>query len=179
MLRAGERPRPAFWAFSIAGAAMVAGFAAARGGTVAGVHDHIGDLLMVAAVLACGLGYAEGARLSRRLGGWQTISWALLLAAPVMAPLAATQAPGNWPAIDARAWAGFAYVCVFSMFLGFWFWYRGLARGGVAAVGQLQLVQPFLSLTIAGLLLGEPVSAGMIATSGLVVACVAGARRSA
>lgn len=176
VLRAGERPRPVFWGFALAGAATVAGFALARGG---GSGDLPGDLLMVAAVLVCGLGYAEGARLSRRLGGWQTISWALLLAAPLMAPLAATQAPANWSAIGAGAWIGLAYVSVFSMFLGFWFWYRGLARGGVAAVGQLQLIQPFLSLILAGWLLHEQVSLGMIATTGLVVACVVGARRSA
>jgi drug/metabolite transporter (DMT)-like permease len=175
VLRGGERPRPAFWLFSMIGAAAVAGFALSRNAEA----SLAGDLLMVAAVVLCGLGYAEGARLSRRLGGWQVISWALVLALPAMAALAVATLPARWDAIGAPAWAGLAYVSVFSMLIGFVFWYRGLALGGIASVGQLQLLQPFLGLLLAGLLLHEPIAWTMVAVTGLVVLCVAGARRYA
>lgn len=175
VLRGGERPRPAFWLFSVAGAAVVAGFALAQDGAA----SLAGDLLMIAAIVLCGLGYAEGAALSRRLGGWQVISWALVIALPVMAAIAALTWPASFADIAATAWAGLAYVSVFSMLVGFVFWYRGLALGGVAGVGQLQLLQPFFGLALAGLLLGEPVAWTMIGASVLVVACVAGARRFA
>jgi len=173
VLRGGERPKPAFWAFSTLGAATVAGFALYRseGGSV------IGDLLMLAAVILCGLGYAEGAALSRRLGGWQVISWALLLTLPLMTLIALTTLPATWSGIGGAAWAGFAYVSVFSMMLGFVFWYRGLALGGIAGVGQLQLLQPFFGLVLAGVLLGEPVAWTMIASTVIVILCVAGAKR--
>ncbi|OSZ62635.1 EamA family transporter [Sphingomonas sp. IBVSS2] len=175
VLRGGERPKPVFWIFSSIGAATVAGFALYQsgGGSMAG------DLLMVAAILLCGLGYAEGATLSRRLGGWQVISWALLLSLPVMAVIALATTPASFADIGWRAWTGFAYVSVFSMMLGFVFWYRGLALGGIAGVGQLQLMQPFFGLLLASLLLGEPVAWTMIASTIVVILCVAGAKRFA
>ncbi len=175
VLRGGERPKPAFWLFSIIGAALVAGFALMQSGS----GSLTGDLLMIAAILLCGLGYAEGAALSRKLGGWQVISWALLVAFPVMAILALTTLPGSLEAIDLPVWLGLAYVSIFSMLVGFVFWYRGLALGGIAGVGQLQLLQPFFGLLLAGLLLHEPVAWSMIAVTGLVVLCVAGAKRFA
>lgn len=175
VLRGGERPKPAFWLFSTIGAAVVAGFAllSSSGGTVAG------DLLMIAAILVCGLGYAEGATLSRRLGGWQVISWALLLSLPVMAVIALFTLPTSFADVGAPAWVGLGYVAVFSMLVGFVFWYRGLALGGIAGVGQLQLLQPFFGFLLAALLLGEPVSWAMLVSAVLVVACVAGAKRYA
>jgi drug/metabolite transporter (DMT)-like permease len=175
VLRGGERPRPAFWLFSILGASAVAGFALSQGGGA----SLTGDLLMAAAILVCGLGYAEGAILSRRLGGWQVISWALVLSLPIMLVLALATLPDLWTGISAPAWTGLAYVSVFSMLVGFVFWYRGLALGGIAVVGQLQLLQPFFGLSLAGLLLHEPVAWTMVAVSGLVALCVAGAKRFA
>ena len=175
VLRGGERPKPAFWLFSTMGALSVAGFALAQSGRA----SLTGDLLMIAAILLCGLGYAEGATLSRRLGGWQVISWALVLALPVMAVLALATMPGTLSGIGLPVWAGLAYVSVFSMLIGFVFWYRGLALGGIAGVGQLQLLQPFFGLLLAGLLLHEPIAGSMIAVTGLVVLCVAGAKRFA
>ena len=175
VLRGGERPAPLFWLFSLIGAALVAGFALSQSGG----GSLTGDLLMVGAIIVCGLGYAEGAALSRKLGGWQVISWALLLGAPFMA------VPGlmTWPTvlsgISVCAWAGFAYVSTFSMLIGFVFWYRGLAIGGIAGVGQLQLIQPFFGLLLAGLLLGETIKLSMVGVTVLVVICVAGARRHA
>ena len=175
VLRGAERPQPAFWLFSVLGAATVAGFALFN----SGAGSWAGDLLMVAAIVLCGLGYAEGGRLSRRLGGWQVISWALLLALPLMAMLALIELPNSLNFISGAAWLGLAYVSVFSMFVGFVFWYRGLALGGIAGVGQLQLIQPFLGLALAGLLLHETIAWPMIAATGFVVLCVAGAKRYA
>lgn len=175
VLRGGERPRPLFWVFSCLGSAMVVAFAT----TLGGKGSLTGDLLMIAAILVCGLGYAEGARLSRSLGGWQVISWALLLAAPAMAVVAIAVLPSDWRAVPQPAWLGLAYVSLFSMLIGFMFWYRGLALGGIAAVGQLQLLQPFFGLALAALILHEEVSGLMAATTLAVVLCVAGARKFA
>ncbi len=175
VLRGGERPSPAFWIFALTGAAAVAGFAlyGSGGGTLSG------DLLMIAAITACGLGYAEGATLSRRLGGWQVISWALLLSLPAMAAITLATLPGDWSVIGRPAWIGLGYVSVFSMMVGFIFWYRGLALGGIAGVGQLQLLQPFFSFLLAALFLHEPITPPMLASALVVLLCVAGAKRFA
>jgi len=175
VLRGGERMRPAFWLFSLLGSAAVVGYALSTG-LAASLQ---GDLLMLAAVLVCGLGYAEGARLSRTLGGWQVISWALVLSLPLMLPLVALRWPPSLGAVDAPAWCGLAYVAVFSMLIGFMFWYRGLAQGGIAAVGQLQLLQPFFGLALAAALLHEAVSWAMLVVTVCAVTCVAGARHFA
>jgi len=173
VLRGGERPRPVFWLFSILGSLLVVGFALSQGVTA----SPIGDLLMLAAILACGLGYAEGAKLSRTLGGWQVICWALVLSLPVMAPLAWWLAPPTLSGITPSAWVCLGYVSIFSMLVGFVFWYRGLAQGGIAAVGQLQLLQPFFGLALAATLLREQVSPGMLVVTVAVILCVAGAKK--
>lgn len=175
VLRGGERPKPLFWLFSIIGSATVAGFAFARDGNA----SPIGDVLMVCAIVVCGLGYAEGAKLSRQYGGWQVISWALVFAAPLMLLVAIATLPPSWTDIGFSAWMGLAYVSIFSMLVGFVFWYRGLAIGGTASVGQLQLLQPFLGLALAGLVLHEPIAWSMIAATSLVVICVMLAKRFA
>ena len=175
VLRGGERPRPAFWLFSVVGAAAVAGFALAQSGP----GSFAGDLLMVAAVLLCGLGYAEGAVLSRDLGGWQVISWSLLVSLPIMALLTLATLPATWSGIMPAEWLGLGYVSVFSMLVGFVFWYRGLALGGISGVSQLQLLQPFFGLVLVALLLGEPIAPTMILVTCLVVACVFGAKKFA
>jgi drug/metabolite transporter (DMT)-like permease len=175
VIRGGERPRPAFWFFSGFGAALVAGFALAQGPGA----SPLGDLLMVGAVIVCGLGYAEGGRLSRKLGGWQVISWALVLSLPIMAPAALITMPSSLSGIGGAAWMGLAYVSLFSMLIGFVFWYRGLAQGGIAAVGQLQLLQPFFGLVLAATLLHESVGWPMVAVATAVVLCVIGAKRFA
>lgn len=173
VLRGGERPRPVFWVFSLLGSALVVGFACAQGLSA----SPAGDLLMLLAIVVCGLGYAEGATLSRTLGGWQVICWALVLALPLMLLLTLLSAPPALATISAPAWVSLGYVSLFSMLIGFVFWYRGLAQGGIAAVGQLQLLQPFFGLTLAATLLHEQVSAGMLGVTVGVIACVAGARR--
>lgn len=175
VLRGGERPKPMFWLFSCLGSATVVAFAISNGGS----GSLTGDLLMIAAIILCGLGYAEGAKLSRRLGGWQVISWALVISAPMMLMLTVLTLPSSWEGVTAPAWLSLAYVSVFSMLVGFVFWYRGLALGGIAGVGQLQLLQPFFGLALAGFLLGEPVAWTMIAATGLIVIFVAFAKRFA
>jgi len=175
VLRGGERPRPAFWFFSVLGSVLVVGFAFSQGLTA----SPEGDILMLLAVLACGLGYAEGAKLSRTLGGWQVISWALVLSMPVVAPLTWFLTPSSFSVISTPAWLSLAYVSLFSMLIGFVFWYRGLAQGGIAAVGQLQLLQPFFGLALAATLLHEQVSIGMLGVTVAVILCVAGARKFA
>ena len=175
VIRGGERPRPAFWIFSMLGSAVVAGFALSQGLSA----SPAGDLLMLAAIVVCGLGYAEGARLSRTLGGWQVISWALVLSLPIMLVVSVIYRPANFATIEAPAWIGLGYVSLFSMLIGFVFWYRGLAQGGIAAVGQLQLLQPIFGLALAAFLLHEPVSWTMLVVTLAVIVCVAGARRFA
>lgn len=171
--RGGERPRPVFWLFSILGSLLVMGYAFSQGLTA----SPQGDLLMLLSVLVCGLGYAEGAKLSRTLGGWQVISWALVLSLPVMIILTLLTLPATFNGISLPAWGSLAYVSVFSMLIGFVFWYRGLAQGGIAAVGQLQLLQPFFGLALAASLLHEQVSLGMLGVTVAVILCVVGARK--
>ncbi|SDB01982.1 DMT family transporter [Bauldia litoralis] len=175
VVRGGERPRPAFWIFSTLGSALVAGFALTQGASA----SPTGDALMLAAIVVCGLGYAEGARLSRTLGGWQVISWALVLSLPVMIPLTVLTMPQTFTGVTLPAWLGLAYVSLFSMLIGFVFWYRGLAQGGIAAVGQLQLLQPFFGLALAAALLHETVTWTMVAVTVAVIVCVVVARRFA
>ena len=175
VLRGGERPRPVFWVFSILGSLLVMGYAVAQGLSAA----PAGDVLMLLAVLVCGLGYAEGATLSRSLGGWQVISWALVVSLPVVAPLSVILAPATLTGISLPAWLSLGYVSLFSMLIGFVFWYRGLAQGGIAAVGQLQLLQPFFGLALAAGLLHEQVSLGILLVTVAVIGCVAGAKHFA
>ena len=175
VLRGGERPGRVFWLFSLLGSALVVGYAFAQGLSAA----PAGDVLMLLAVLVCGLGYAEGATLSRSLGGWQVICWALVAALPIVAPLSLLLAPASFTGISLPAWLSLGYVALFSMLIGFVFWYRGLAQGGIAAVGQLQLLQPFFGLALAAGLLHEQVSLGMVLVTVAVIGCVAGARKFA
>jgi drug/metabolite transporter (DMT)-like permease len=175
VVRGGERPKLAFWIFSALGSALVVGFALMQELTA----SPIGDALMLAAIIVCGLGYAEGAKLSHTLGGWQVISWALVLSLPVMIALSIFYMPATFSGIELPAWLSLAYVSLFSMLIGFVFWYRGLAQGGIAAVGQLQLLQPFFGLALAATLLNEPVTGMMLAVTVAVILCVVGARKFA
>jgi drug/metabolite transporter (DMT)-like permease len=172
-LVAGERPSRAFWLVSLAGLAAVLLFAASMGGGA----PQWADLLLLAAVASAGLGYAEGGRLARELGGWQVICWALLLAAPFLAVPVAVAAASHGLSAGPAAWLGFAYVAVVSMFLGFFAWYRGLASGGIARVGQLQLAQPVLTVGWSAILLDETVGIQTVAAAVAVVATVALGRR--
>lgn len=173
VIRAGDNPRPAFWIFAILGSALVAGFAAIE--DLSG--SWVGDAYMLVAIIVCGLGYAEGALLSRKLGGWQVISWALFISLPIMLPMSLFTLPSTFIDVSPGAWFALGYVSLFSMLIGFVFWYRGLAQGGIAAVGQLQLLQPFMGLLLSAFLLGEHVSLTMGIVSLAVIFCVIGAKK--
>lgn len=175
-LRGNEKPSAGFWAMALLGTALVIGFALRQSGG----SFHLADLLMFAAVVLGALGYAEGGRLARTMGGQQVICWALVLSAPLVAPLVwwlCWPQLGTFAQAGLQAWIGFAYVSVFSMFIGFFFWYRGMAVGGIARVGQVQLVQPFLTLVGAALLLGEPLELSNFAFAVAVIAVVAAGRK--
>jgi drug/metabolite transporter (DMT)-like permease len=176
-LRAGERPSWSFWLAALLGLLAVLGFAVAQG---AGrpQRPQLADLLILAAIVLGGLGYAEGGRLARELGGWQVISWALVLSLPLLLPLTALRAVETGVAAGAAAWLGFAYVAVISMYVGFFAWYRALALGGVARIAQLQLAQPLLTMLWSALLLSERVSLAMLAAAAAVLACVALTQRA-
>jgi drug/metabolite transporter (DMT)-like permease len=174
VLRAGERPSRGFWLASAAGLVAVVAFAASQGaGLISG-----GDVLILAAVALGAIGYAEGAVLAREMGGWRVICWALVLSTPVSLAVAVVAAAGSDLHASADAWLGFAYVTVVSAFVGFFAWYAGLARGGVAKIGQVQLVQPLLTLAWSAALLGEHVSAITLFAAVLVVLCVVGTQRT-
>ena len=170
----GERPGRGFWAASVAGLVAVLAFAATQGAT----GLALADLYVLIAVALCGFGYAEGATLSRRYGGWQVICWALVLTAPFLVPVVVAAIALDGLSAGPDAWLGFAYVSLFSMFLGFFAWYRGLALGGIARIGQIQLAQPVLTLVWAALMLGEQVTAATILTALAVLACVGLTQRS-
>jgi drug/metabolite transporter (DMT)-like permease len=166
--RSGERPSRRFWMASIAGSLVVLLHTLLNG-----VGDSgWGDLALLAGVALSAIGYAEGARLAREIGGWQVISWALVMAAPLLTIPVVRIAVEHGITAPASSWFGFLYVSIVSQFLAFMAWYHGMARGGVARVSQLQLLQPFMGLVAAALLLGETISPTMIVAALLVVGCV-------
>ena len=175
VLRGHERPPVAFWVAAGIGAVVAVGFAGVQSGGL----GHLGwaDLLLFGAVVAAAIGYAEGGLLARELGAWQTVSWALVLCAPVMAALAIGSALSHPPSATATQWAAFAYLAVVSMYLGFFAWYRGLAIGPIAQVSQVQLVQPVLSIGWAVLLVGENLTATTVLGGVAVIVCAAAAVR--
>jgi drug/metabolite transporter (DMT)-like permease len=172
VLRGRERPPRAFWLITGAGAFAAIGFAAVQSGGLGQLHGA--DLLLLGSVAAAAIGYAEGGLLARELGAWQTVSWALVVAAPLMVVLTAVSVAQQPPAATPAQWASFAYLGVVSMFLGFFAWYRGLAIGPIAHVSQVQLIQPVLTIGWAALLLGEAIT-WTTALGGLAVILCAGA----
>jgi len=165
VLRTHERPSLTFWIASVAGSLTVVVFSLSTGG--GGFHPA--DLALLAAVILAALGYAEGARLTRQMGGgWQVISWALVLGAPFLVLPVGLAINHHGLHAPLASWLAFGYVSVFSAFLGFFAWYRGLSIGGVARVGQVQLLQPFLTMGFATLLLSEPFSFTGVGVAALV-----------
>ena len=153
-----QRPSNGFWGCAALGSALVVVFAMLRSGSPAGLGIHFAD------------GYGYGARLSLHMQAEHVICWALILSLPLTLPLSIL----SWPTepLKASAWAGFAYVAVFSMWLGFFAWYRGLALGGTVRVSQVQLVQPFLSMLFAVPLLGESLDSVTLGFGLAVIATV-------
>jgi drug/metabolite transporter (DMT)-like permease len=169
-----QRPSAGFWACAAAGSALVVAFAILRSGH-AGFAIQPADALLLAAMACAAVGYGWGARLSHHMRAEDVICWALVIALPLTVPaawLTRPQAP-----LQAAAWWGFAYVAVFSMWLGFFAWYRGLALGGTVRVSQVQLVQPFMSMLFAVPLLGESLDALTLGFAAAVIAVVFIGRR--
>jgi drug/metabolite transporter (DMT)-like permease len=169
VLRAGERPSGAYWACSVVGFAAVVAYVVHEGGGTL----HAADALLILSVLAAAVGYAEGALVSRQLGGWQVICWALVLGAPVTWTVTIVAASRTGLHATGPQWAAFGYTAVFSMFLGFFAWYAGMARAGIAKASQVQLAQPALSMVWGWPLLGEPLSMAAVLTIVVVLGAVA------
>lgn len=169
VLRGRERPSKAFWTATLMGALAAIGFACFQSGGLGTLGRT--DLLLFGAVIAAASGYAEGGLLARELGAWQTVSWALVLASPLMAILTTVALAQQPPSATPVQWASFAYLGVISMFLGFFAWYHGLAIGPIAQVSQIQLTQPVLSILWAWLLLGETLTFTTILGGLAVVLC--------
>jgi drug/metabolite transporter (DMT)-like permease len=161
-----QRPSAGFWACAALGAALVLAFAAWKGsGRLTGA-----DGLLLLSVVSAAIGYVAGARLAGEMRAERVICWVLVISLPLTLPAMLLTWPDR-PA-SAAAWGGFAYVSVFSMWLGFFAWYRGLALGGTVRVSQVQLVQPFLAMLFAVPLLGERLDATTVAFALAVVATV-------
>lgn len=175
VLRGKEKPKPLFWLFALIGSGLVVGFAYAQHAT----SSLTGDLLMLAAIVLCGLAYAEGAVLTKTMGGSQVISWAIIYALPILLPSLFFFMPTSFHFIQTDTWVSLLYLGTMSMFTGFIFWYKGLAQGGIASVGQLQLLQPFFGLALAAIFLNEYVSIGMIGVTLGVVLSVAASKKFA
>jgi drug/metabolite transporter (DMT)-like permease len=174
VLRARERPSRSFWLASGAGAVCVGAFALSRG---AG-RLTAADLLLFGGLLAGAVGYAEGGRLARDMPGWRVISWALVITGPISIPITLVLLGTGDPRWTGKALIGFGYVSAVSMFLGFFAWYAGLGRAGIARASQVQLAQPVLTLGWSALFLGERLDAltGLAAVT--VLACVAWTQRA-
>ncbi len=174
VLRGGEKPALPFWFFAILGSCLVIGYMCYENQSL---QPQLGDFYMLVAIIVCGLGYAEGGKLSRVLGGWQVICWALVLTLPFMLIASLYYFPSNLTQVQFAPILGLIYVSLFSMLIGFIFWYKGLALGGIARVGQIQLVQPFIGFGLSAILLGEHINLTMMVVSIAVVLCVAMAKK--
>ena len=164
-----QRPSAGFWACAAIGSALVVAFAVIRSGD-SGFSIRAADALLLGAMACAAVGYGWGARLSHHMRAEHVICWALVIALPLTAPLALLTRPQA--SLQAAAWWGFAYVAVFSMWLGFFAWYRGLALGGTVRVSQVQLIQPFLGMLFAVPLLGESLDALTLGFAFAVIAVV-------
>jgi drug/metabolite transporter (DMT)-like permease len=168
-----QRASRGFWLCAALGCALVLAFAALRG------HGWLSaaDGLLLLAVASASIGYVAGAQVSTRLPAEQVICWVLVLSLPLTLPAMMLTWPADAGAVRAGAWGGFAYVTLFSMWLGFFAWYRGLALGGVLRVSQVQLLQPFLALLFAVPVLGERLDAVTVAFALAVMAVVLAGKR--
>ena len=168
-----QRPSPAFWVCAVVGTLLVLAFMLLRSADSAGhLSLHLADVFLLLAMGSAALGYIGGARLTPSLGAEQVICWVLVLSLPATLPLMWLNAPLDARAIHTASWWGFTYAAVFSMWLGFFAWYKGLALGGAVRVSQVQLVQPFLSLLFAVPILGEKLDAVTLGFGVAVIATV-------
>jgi drug/metabolite transporter (DMT)-like permease len=148
-----ERPTRGFWIMALIGSALVIIFSLLRGNGAL----HWADLSLLVAVVTGSIAYAVGGQLSKSLGGLQVISWALVMTAPLLLAPVLYFAPDTLTSVTPSAWAGFLYAALISQFLAFLPWFRGLALGGIARVGQTQLIQPFMTIIVSAWLLGEEI----------------------
>lgn len=174
LLVGGERPSSLFWFWSLVGAAIVVVFSLRQGGGALAA----GDLWLVAAGACAALGYAFSGGLARVMPGWAVISWALVIAMPASIAVTAATWDAGYLHASVSVWLAFAYLAAFSMFLGFFAWNAGMALGGVARVGQIQLLQTFVTLVIAALTLGERIDGETLFFAIAVVLAVAMGRRA-
>lgn len=174
VLRTGHRPSRRYWMFAALGAGAIVVLTIARGTT----DIALGDLYLVGAIASAAIGYTEGAMVSRHIGGWQTISWAVVFGLPITVPLALIGLGPVGFHEPATAWIALGYLGAVSMFLGFFAWYAGLARAGIARGGQLQLAQPLLSVLWGWVLLGETPTARVAVAAALVLVAVTVGRRA-
>jgi len=175
VLRAGERPRPGYWVALGLGLAVVVGFAVIEGGG----RLRTADILLLVAIAIGGVGYAEGGILAREYGGWRVICWAVIICLPLSLPVTAAAAIAGPPRhLTAGAVTALLYVGLVPMCLGFFAWYQGLAQGGVARIGRIQLAQPALTLGWSALLLGERVSLLTAASAVAVIVATAVGRNA-
>ena len=173
-----QKPSIAFWACAVLGTLLVLGFMVLRSADTSGqLSLHLADVFLLLAMLSAALGYIGGARLTPSLGAERVICWVLVISLPFTAPLAFASLPPDINAIRQASWWAFAYVAVFSMWLGFFAWYRGLALGGAVRVSQVQLVQPFLSMVFAVPLLGETLDGVTLGFGVAVIATVLVAKK--
>jgi drug/metabolite transporter (DMT)-like permease len=173
-----QRARLGFWLFAALGSALVAVYSLLRAHQQGhGFGLSHADLLLVGAVVAASMGYVAGAKVTPALGAERVISWVCVMALPLTVPGALL----TWPEqpIALSAWLGLAYVGVFSMWAGFFAWFRGLALGGALRVSQMQLLQPFISIVAAVPLLGESLNAMTVGFALAVVTTVFMGRRMA
>lgn len=169
VLRGKEHVAQSFWLFAALGAVAVLVFAALQNGGLG--EAGWSDALLFGAVVAAAVGYAEGGLLARQIGSWQTVSWALVLASPVMAASSVVAITEQPPAATVTEWLAFAYLAIVSMFLGFFAWYRGLAIGPMSKVSQVQLAQPVMSIVWAALILQEQLTWSTLAGGIIVILC--------
>ena len=165
-----EKPSAGFWIFSLLGSIVVVTYSLLQGfGSF-----QLGDLLLIGAILSAGLGYALGGKLSKELGGWQVICWALVISFPFIIFPAWMQAPEeNFSNLPLNVLLSFLYLALVSQLFGFFLWNKGLALGGIARVSQTQLMQPFVTLLASAYLINETVSLQTILFAVLVVCIVA------
>ncbi len=172
--RLGESKPVRFWIAGLAGTVLVLVFALSRSGPA----SMQTNLILLCAVAAAALGYVEGGRIAAVLGGWQSISWCLIAAAPLLiGPAAWLTLSQPFAQAPLSAWFAFGYVTLLSQWLGFLFWYGGMSRAGVAGASQVQLLQLFLTLSISALFLGEPVGWPEWLTAAAVVVTILLGRR--
>ncbi|MEM6762949.1 MAG: DMT family transporter [Pseudomonadota bacterium] len=172
-LLGSERPSPRFWALGAIGAAVLLLFTLSS----AGWTVQLGDIFLLFAAASAAFGYAVSGTLSQTMKGWRVIAWALVLALPATVSFSVVFAPSQWPTAP-WVWGGFIYVSVFSMFVGIVFWNGAMALGGISKIAQIQLLQPFFTIAIAAVFVGEALEARQIGFALVLVLIVAAAQRA-